>query len=203
VNRVVVASLALAALVLLAATPAPQPSATPSDTRPLCAEVNVAMAEDVDSSWARTGDRFRFLTADAVTALDGTVVPVGTRGEGIVASADHAKRSGIPGYLVLEARFLTLADGRRIPTVIDPFNEWNAFVHGSPANAPPFLGIIPYVSYGVGAYNFIHHGKDATVPRGAHLLVFVGDDALLETCRPLHPLPSNTPPPRKQKRISE
>lgn len=152
------------------------------------------MAEDVDSSWARTGDRFRFLLADAVVASDGTPVPVGTLGEGIVGSADHAKRGGTPGYLVLEARYVALANGRRIPVLIDPFTASRIFVHGSTANAPPFLGIVPDVSYGVGACNFIHHGKDATVPRGTRLSVFVGDGALLDTCRPLHPLPSSTPP---------
>jgi hypothetical protein len=199
VNRLVVASLALCAPVFLAATPAPQPTATP-DTRPLCVEASAALAEDVDSSWARTGDRFSFLTVDAVVASDGTPVPVGSHGEGIIASADHAKRGGIPGYLVLETRFVALANGRRIPVLIDPFTESGVFVHGSTANAPGFLGIIPYVSYGVGAYNFIHHGKDATVPRGTRLTVFVGDDALLDTCRPLHPLPSSTPRPRPTSR---
>jgi hypothetical protein len=154
------------------------------------------MTQDVDSSWARTGDRFSFQTVDEVVTADGTRVPAATRGQGIVASADHAKRGGIPGYLVLATRFITLENGRRIPVFVDPYNAGKAFVYGATANAPGFAGIIPYVSYGVGAYNFIHHGKDATVPLGARLTVFVGDDALLDTCRPLHPFPSDTPRPK-------
>jgi hypothetical protein len=182
VNRAVVASLVLSAVVLLAVAPSPQPAS--DDTRPPCARATVWVVEDIDSARARIGDGFAFRLVDSATAPDGTPIPRGTVGEGFVASTDHAKRGGIPGYLILETRFVALADGRRIPVFIDPRAQSSLFVHGGNANAPGLLSVIPYVSYGVGVYNGIHHGKDASVLRGTRIPIFIGDDALLGICRP-------------------
>ena len=43
--------------------------------------------------------------------------------------------------------------------------------------------MIPIVGYAVGGYDSLHHGKDATIPRGTRVGVFIGDDAALGTCR--------------------
>ncbi|HTJ25055.1 MAG TPA: hypothetical protein VMA36_02725 [Candidatus Limnocylindria bacterium] len=181
-HRPIVVSLALSAITLLGIAPTPEPS--PEDTRPPCARATVWLVQDVDSARARIGDAFAFRVVDDAAAPDGTPIPAGTIGEGIVASTDHAQRGGIPGYLVLETRFVALVDGRRIPVFIDPKAQSAIFVRGGTSNAPPLLGIIPFVSYGVGVYNGIHHGKDASVLRGTRIPIFIGDDALLGTCRP-------------------
>jgi hypothetical protein len=182
VNRPVVASLSAAALALLGVAPAPSP--TPSDTRPLCARATIAVVEQIDSSRAHTGDRFTFRTVDDASAPDGTPIPAQSIGYGLIAAASHAQRGGKPGYLALEARFVTLPNGAHVPIVIDRFVPSHAIIAGGTANAPVFLGVIPFVSYGSGAYDFLHHGKDATIPFGTRIPVFVGDDIAAGTCRP-------------------
>ncbi len=91
--------------------------------------------------------------------------------------------------------------------IIDRFNDELSTAVGSSANAPGVLGLLPIVGYAVGGYDSLHHGKDATIPRGTRIGIFLGDDAALGTCRGLHsgespppvptpsPAPSPTPPP--------
>jgi hypothetical protein len=179
----IVTLLASSAFALLAAAPHPAPSPTPPDTRPLCVRTTIAIVEQLDSSRTVSGQRFTFRTVDAATAPDGTVLPTESIGYGIVAHASHGQRSGVPGYLALEARFVIAPSGAHVPIVIDHVVPSDAIVSGGTADAPFFLGIIPIVSYGVGVYNFVHHGKDATIPFGTRIPAFVGDDVVLGTCR--------------------
>jgi hypothetical protein len=181
VTRPLVAPLALCALALLAVAPEPLPA--PGDTRPLCPRTTIAVVEQIDSSRAHTGDRFTFRTVDEASASDGTPIPAESIGYGIIAVAKHAERAGKPGYLVLEARFVGLPNGSHVPIVIDRLAASHDIVSGGTANAPVFLGVIPYVNYGVGAFDFLHHGKDATIPFGTRIPVFIGDDVAMGTCR--------------------
>jgi hypothetical protein len=163
-----------------------------ADTRPPCRHALVAMEDSVDSAHAKSGDVFRFQLVDAATAADGTVLPPGTPGYGVVANSSHAERGGRAGYLALEARFFVLGD-RHVPAIIDRFNDNASSAVGATGNAPGLLGLIPIVGYAVGGYDSLHHGKDATIPRGTRVGVFIGDDAALGTCRP--PAAGETPPP--------
>ena len=106
-------ALAPAAALLIAAT---TPDGTP---RPVCARAAIALDDTIDSSRARAGDTFRFQLAADASAPDGTPLRRGLFGYGIVAVAHVAERSGIPGYLVIEARYLELPDGRHVPVAID------------------------------------------------------------------------------------
>ena len=170
------------------------------------------MEDTVDSARAKSGDVFKFQLAEAATAPDGTALPPGTPGYGVVANASHAERGGRAGYLALETRFFVLGDGRHVPAIIDRFTDVASSAVGATANAPGLLGLIPIVGYAVGGYDSLHHGKDATIPRGTRVGVFLGDDAALGTCRQpaagetAPPVPSPTPsrrrrPPRPQRRL--
>ena len=172
---------------------APIGAQTQPDVRPPCRHAIVAMDESVDSAHAKSGDVFRFQLVDAATAPDGTALPPGTPGFGVVANSSHAERGGRAGYLALEARFFVLGDGRHVPAIIDRFTDVASSAVGATANAPGLLGLIPIVGYAVGGYDSLHHGKDATIPRGTRVGVFVGDDAALGTCR--QPAASETAPP--------
>jgi hypothetical protein len=183
-----VALAAVASAPTLAQTPA-QP-----DTRPPCKPVLVAMEDTVDSSRSKSGEVFRFRLVDPAVTPDGTVVPAGTLGYGVVANSAHADRGGRPGYLALETRFFVLDNGRHVAAIIDRANDQASTAVGATANAPSVLGLIPIVGYAVGGYDAMHHGRDATIPRGTRVAVFVGDDAALGTCRPLNP--GESPPPR-------
>jgi hypothetical protein len=136
---------------------------------------------------------FKFVLVEPRTAPDGTVVPSGTLGYGVVANASHAERGGRAGYLALETRFLLLDNGKHVPTIIDRANDQASTAIGATANAPGLLGLIPIVGYAVGGYDSLHHGKDATIQRGTRVGVFIGDDAALGVCRPL--AAGESPPP--------
>jgi hypothetical protein len=179
-----------AGVLLLAAmtsSPAPTAAQTPGqpDARPACVHALVAMDDTIDSSRSKSGDVFKFVLVDARTAPDGTAVPSGTVGYGVVANAAHAERGGRAGYLALETRFLLLDNGKHVSAIIDRANDQASTVAGATANAPGLLGLIPIVGYAVGGYDSLHHGKDATIQRGTRVGIFIGDDAALGTCRPL------------------
>ncbi|HEY0614501.1 MAG TPA: hypothetical protein VGC96_07660 [Candidatus Elarobacter sp.] len=183
-----------AALVVAAAASAPTGAQTAQpDTRPPCARVLVAVDENVDSARAKSGDVFKFVLVDDAATPDGTRVPAGTPGYGVVAISQHADKGGRAGYLAVETRFFLLPDGRHVPAIIDRANDEAASAVGSTANAPGILGLIPIVGYAVGGYDAMHHGRDATIQRGTRVGVFLGDDAALGACRP--PKAGESPPP--------
>ena len=176
-------------LAIAAAMPAAAQQQAP-DARTPCVRAMVAMDDAIDSSHAKSGDVFKFRIVDPSTAADGTVIPAGTIGYGVVANAAHADKGGRGGYLALEARFFALDNGRHVPAIIDRFNDVASVAAGASANAPGLLGLIPLVGYAVGGYDSLHHGRDATILRGTRIGVFVGDEAALGTCRPLPASPS-------------
>ena len=171
----------------------PTHAQTAPDTRPPCRHALVAMDDAIDSSHAKSGDTFRFNLVDATAAPDGTAIPAGTIGYGIVANAAHADKGGRGGYLALETRFFVLPDGRHVPAIIDRANDEASAAVGATANAPGVLGLLPIVGYAVGGYDSLHHGRDATIPRGTRIGVYIGDEAALGTCRPL--AAGQSPPP--------
>ena len=172
---------------------APSAAQTPADARPPCRHALVAMEDSVDSARAKSGDVFHFRLVDSATAPDGTALAAGTLGYGVVANSAHAERGGRAGYLALETRFFVLDDGRHVPAIIDRFTDVASSAVGATANAPGLLGLIPIVGYAVGGYDSLHHGKDATIPRGTRVGVFIGDDAALGSCR--QPGAGETAPP--------
>lgn len=167
--------------------------------KPECRHAIIAMDVDVDSARVRAGDPFTFRIESDATASDGTPIPAGTLGHGIVQVAQHAQRGGRGGYLVLDARFLALANGTHVPVTIDPVRGTNAIATGGSGNIPGVVNALPFVGYVTGPYGFIHHGKDATIQRGTRLAVVIGDEAALGTCRipaanePVPPPASETP----------
>jgi hypothetical protein len=187
----------VAASILAAAFATPARAQAPPDTRPPCVRTLVAMEDTLDSSKAKGGEVFKFRLVEPASAADGTLVPAGTLGYGIVSNVQHADRGGRPGYLAVETRFFVLGNGKHVAAIIDWATDAGSTAVGSTANAPYLLGLIPLVGYAVGGYDAMHHGKDATIPRGTRLAVFIGDDAALGACRPLAAgeLPQPTPPP--------
>jgi hypothetical protein len=165
------------------------------DALPPCVRVMIALEDDIDSAHARPDDAFRFVTVDDARLRDGTSVPAGSIGHGIVAISQHAERGGRGGYLVLDARFVALASGPHIPAAIDWSLATRATATGASMNIPGIVGAIPFAGYFLGPYGFIHHGKDVIIPRGAQLPVVLGDELAAGTCKltPPAPLPSPTP----------
>ncbi|HZO92564.1 MAG TPA: hypothetical protein VFB22_02255 [Candidatus Baltobacteraceae bacterium] len=176
----------------LAAAGSPAAISQP-DTRPPCVHDLIALLDTIDSATAHPGDVFEFRLVEPAVAPDGTPLPAGQLGYGVIANATHANKGGQPGYLALETRFLLLADGRHIPVLIDRHNDDSSAATGATANAPWALGLIPFVGYAAGGYDALHHGRDAAIPRGTRVSVVIGDDAALGKCR--LPAPGESPPP--------
>ena len=126
---------------------------------------------------------FAFATVAAAT-FEGRDIPVGTPGQGIVATLDHSKSRGESGYLVLEARYLELSDGTYVPAMFVPGGDGrsDAFVRAGSSDAPSPLGYIPYVGTAASIYDYFHHGKDAAVVAGAPLALVLGDGYFRGTC---------------------
>jgi hypothetical protein len=162
------------------------------DDRPPCVRTFVVMAGDVDSAHARAGDSFPIKTVEAARAPNGTVIPAGTMGFGVVAISQHAERGGRGGYVVIETRFLALP-GEHVPVTIDWTTEARASATGASRNIPGFVGAIPFVGYVLGPYGFIHHGKDVTIARDTRIPVLIGDDVAAGACRIVPPTPAPSP----------
>jgi hypothetical protein len=184
---------ALALVAAAAAASAPGFAQTPPDTRQPCERVLVAMDDSIDSAHAKSGDSFKFRLVDDAVSPDGTRLASGTLGYGVVAISSHADKGGRGGYLAIETRFFVTPDGKHVPAIIDRANDNAASAVGASANAPGVLGLIPIVGYAVGGYDAMHHGRDATIPRGTRVGVLIGDDAALGACRPL--AAGESPPP--------
>ncbi len=204
------ASLAVAATVPVAvvlarapATPIPMmqplPSPTPIATpKPYCVRDTVVLLDPIDTAKVIPGESFRVQTVEDAHLADGTDVPVGVFGYGVVAIAHHADRGGKGGYVVIETRYLALPDGRHVPATIDWKEAANAVATGNSRNVPGIVGWIPFSGYVLGPYGFLHHGSDITIQRGSRIEVLLGDETASAACTeppPPSPLPGVTSVP--------
>jgi len=160
--------------------------------RPVCEIADVALVDTVDSARAMAGDAFRFKTvADLPATAFAPAVPKDTIGYGLVMGAHHAGRGGKPGHLLVDTRFFALSDGTHVSATFLPRARYDAEVlDGSPANAPGFLGFIPFASVMTGTYNTVHYGKEFVFKPGTAFHVVVGDGLALGQCV----LPTETKP---------
>ena len=169
----------------------------PEASTPPCVRAEIALIDPINSANAHAGDYFRFRIVDAATAPDGTPIPAGNIGYGVVAFASHANRGGVGGYLALEPRFIRLADGTKVDVFADRLDSATSAKNGSTNNAPFYLSAIPFAGYLLSPYGYIHHGSDTTLPIGTRLNVLVGSDLALGEC---HIAPLNETPPPVAKR---
>jgi hypothetical protein len=177
--------LASAAAVALATALACGPAAaaqTPLPALTRCVDAEAAMLSAVDSSVAVAGTSFTFKLTEHVNATKTTPeIPAGTIGYGIVSFADHARGSGTPGRLVLEPRFLRLADGSHVEIVADP-QEADNFVQGKTASVSGAFAFVPGLGLAVPAYNALHHGREVTIAKGTAFTILIGDGLATGAC---------------------
>jgi hypothetical protein len=146
------------------------------------------MLDKVSSADAKPGDFFRFETVNTVTNGKSIVIPARTIGYGLVVIASPAGHEGHGGTLVLEPRYLVTPDKKHLGVVLN-HNTATLDRGGYSGNAPGYLGAIPVPGVGaaVGIFNYFHHGKDITLPRGTMFSVFPSDSPSVERCQ-RHPL---------------
>jgi len=98
----------------------------PAGAAKVCAwQIPSEMVDKVESSSARTGAPFRFRVTESTALDDGTPVPAGTIGYGIIRAASSAGRHNRDGMLSLEARYLVIPKkgteaARVVPVTMNP-----------------------------------------------------------------------------------
>lgn len=142
-------------------------------TIPAGTVAGVQMTDSVDSGAAKSGDTFHFETADD-TEVDGKVViPKHTPGIGIVSLASSAGTRGKAGALVLEARYLLLPSGQKLQVTIDR-RIADLSAKGQSTKVPWYAHYLPIPQFGLmlGAYDYVHHGRNITLGKGTIFAVF-------------------------------
>lgn len=148
-------------------------------TMPPCDVAPVELLTQVDSAYSPVGEPFTFrVTASVPASSSVPAIASGTLGYGVVALSKHAARKGSPGMILIEARFVRQPDGTVVPATI----ERETLTLGATRDAPSVLGLIPHAGIALGAYDFLHHGKDATIPKGTSFMVVLGDELALGAC---------------------
>jgi hypothetical protein len=150
---------------------------------PPCAEADALLTDQLDTAQTEAGESFAFkLARDVPAADDVPALPQGTAGVGVVIYVQHARASGIPGVIVVEPRFVTLADGRRIAVESDPATEKTAIMAAKSGNAPSALEYLPLIGIAVSSYNLFHHGQELVLPAGTPFKILVGDSLAIGEC---------------------
>jgi hypothetical protein len=165
-------------------TPSPPPT-TQRETAPValsrCVEADGRLDVEVGTVKNVAGDAFWFTTIGDIAATKRyPAIPKGSRGYGVIAFASHAGSGGKSGTLILEPRFIAIADGRRIPVMANPSGD-ERVLRGKSKNAPD-VGFVPGIGLMFGGYNAFHRGKEVVLPKGTPLLLIVGDELALGTC---------------------
>ncbi len=82
------------------------------------------MVDHVYSGTARSGSPFRFRVTQDAALVDGTKVPEGTLGYGIIRAASSAGRHNHDGMLSLEPRYIVVTNANggteRVPVTMNP-----------------------------------------------------------------------------------
>ena len=126
------------------------------------------LLDTLNSGRLRTGDAFRFQSVDTVVTTDNVTVPRNAIGYGVVTYASAAGAHGRAGDLIIEARYFSIPNRGQYQVTIDS-NATSAVQNGSTGNLSSGVGIvpIPFIGTAVGAFNYLHSGKNAIVAAGS------------------------------------
>ena len=103
------------------------------------------------------------------------VVPRGVLGIGLVSDANTASSHSKPGMLLLEARYLKLADGRELQVAIDR-RESTLKTNAKSLQFPIYGHYLPMFSMAFGTFSYLNHGKDLSYPSGTTFVVYTIED---------------------------
>lgn len=145
----------------------------------ICAfAVPAAMVDKVFSGTARAGQPFRFKVSQDAVLDDGTPVPEGTIGYGIISEASAAARGNHDGLIALEPRYLVVPKPKggymRVQVTMNPTLPvvWspNEPLLRAAANALPIPGII------MSGVNTVRWGRNITLGPGFVFSVIAVDN---------------------------
>jgi hypothetical protein len=151
----------------------------PSRAAKICLfSVPVAMVDKVFSGTAKAGQPFKFTVSQDSTLDDGTQVPEGTIGYGIISEASAASRGNKDGLIALEPRYLVVPKPKggftRVQVTMNPTLPvvWSPSTPllRAAANALPIPGII------MSGVNSVRWGRNITLGPGFVFSVIAVDN---------------------------
>jgi len=147
----------------------------------VCAwSIPVDMVDKVYSGTARAGTAFRFRVTQDAASDDGTKIPAGTMGYGIVRGASSAGRHNHDGMLSLEPRYLIVPKPKggftRLPITMNPtlpvaWTPSEPLLNKAASHVPlPVPGLI------MSGVNTVRWGRNITLGPGFTFTVLPVDD---------------------------
>jgi hypothetical protein len=161
-----------------------EPTSSPTLRPDPCPIIPVELTDRLDTGQVHTGDVFHFRTIDTIVLPDNVTIPFNSTGYGLIAFAEAAGAHGKGGNLIIEARYIDVPRHGQYQVSIDSVAT-SAVLNGKSGNAASGLGIIPlpFVGTAVGAFNYIHAGKNAVVNSGTRFsIVPVADLKMRKPC---------------------
>ena len=145
---------------------------------PAGTEIELEIAEPVDSATRKRGDKFAIALHMPVYAGQTLLLPAGTSGVGEVVEAQPSGGGGKPGELILAARYLEVGD-RRIPLRAMKISSVGAD-KSQKAMA---------LSMAVGMFAQLVHGGEVQIPKGALATAKLAE--ALSADAPVNPQPAS------------
>lgn len=146
----------------------------------------VEMTDTIDSKTAKSGDVFHFETIEDTELNGKTLIPKHSKGLGIVSLSVPAAAHGKGGTLVLEARYLKLPSGQEVQVTIDR-RVADLSGHGATSTKLPWYTQylpVPGLGMAVGAYDYLHNGKNVQLEKGTIFAVFSIEEVSVNLTRP-------------------
>ncbi|MEA2688161.1 MAG: hypothetical protein QOD51_768 [Candidatus Eremiobacteraeota bacterium] len=172
--RLLLALASIAAVTSVGLAPAPARAAK------VCAwSIPVDMVDAVDSGKAHAGTVFRFRVTDDAASDDGTKIPAGTIGYGIIRSASAAGRHNHDGSITLEPRYLVVPKAKGFtrlsitmnPTLPVTWTPSEPLLNKAASRVPlPVPGLI------MTGVNAVRYGRNITLGPGFTFTVLPVDD---------------------------
>jgi hypothetical protein len=156
-------------------------TAAPAGAEKICMDaIPAEMLDKVASATARAGGVFHFKIRQTVTLQDGTLVPAGTLGYGLIRSASAAGRHMHDGSIDLEPRYLVVAKTqggyKHLHVAMDPtlppvWTPSEPLLNKAASHVP--LPIPGLVMTGV---NYVRWGRNITLGPGFAFAVIPAED---------------------------
>jgi hypothetical protein len=144
------------------------------------ASIQVGMVDKVYSGTSRSGGVFRFKVVESQTLDDGTMIPVGTLGYGVIRYADAAGPHAHDGMLALEPRYLVVPKPqggvKRVEVTMNPTLPVTYTPAGLLSQGMSAAQSVPVAGLAVTAVNVVRWGRNLTLGPGFEFSVLPVDN---------------------------
>jgi hypothetical protein len=144
------------------------------------ASISVEMLDSVYSGTSRAGNVFRFKVEEPQTLDDGTVIPAGALGYGVIRYADAAAPHAHDGMLAIEPRYLIVpkpqGGSKRVQVTMNPTLPVTYTPAGLLSQGMSAAQAVPVAGLAVTAVNVMRWGRNLTLGPGFRFSVLPVDN---------------------------